>query len=118
MKYKNLPNRGSVRYIIFKQNGTWYGVALEFNLVEESDDPLRVMASLFQAIKGYVETVRKLKLRPMALNQKPDKEYEKLWAVLHAKIISDRGKGIQSVVNQKRIYDFGYHIPTPTTSVS
>jgi predicted RNase H-like HicB family nuclease len=79
MKYKNTLNKGSVRYIIFKEDGVWYGVALEFNIVEEGDNPVEVMASLFQAIEGYVETAQKLKLRPMPLNQKPAREYEDMW---------------------------------------
>ncbi len=100
MRYKNTFNKGSVRCIIFKEAGTWYGVALEFNLIEEGQDPLAVMASLDQAIKGYIETARKYKMRPFALNQKPDGEYEKLWKALqeHKKIPSE-----------KQVYHFGYH---------
>jgi len=100
MKYKNTLNKGSVRCIIFKEADTWYGVALEFNIVEEGQDPLAVMASLDQAIKGYVETARKYKMRPFALNQKPDKEYQQLWRALqeHKKIPSE-----------KEVYHFGYN---------
>lgn len=82
MKYKNTLNKGSVRYIIFKDDGVWYGVALEFNIVEEGDNPIEVMASLFQAIEGYVEAAKKLKIHPAPLNQKPDKEYEDMWGKL------------------------------------
>lgn len=79
MKYKNTLNKGSVRIIIFRENHTWYGVALEFNIVEEGDNPFEVMALLDEALKGYIETARKLKLRPHPLNQKPDPEYQELW---------------------------------------
>ena len=82
MKYKNTLKSGSVRYIIFKEDDTWYGVALEFNIVEEGSDPRKVMYSLFEAIQGYVETAQKLKMRPMPLNQIPDPEYQKLWEKL------------------------------------
>ena len=43
MKYKNTLKRGSVRYIIFKEKDIWYGVALEFNIIEQGDNPLEVM---------------------------------------------------------------------------
>ena len=33
-KNKNTLERGSVRYIIFNEDNTWYGVGLEFNIVE------------------------------------------------------------------------------------
>ena len=111
MKYKNTLNKGSARCIVFKESDTWYGVALELNLVEEGQDPLEVMASLHQAIRGYVQTSRKFKLRPVALNQKPDQEYEKLWNVL-------QGRGApKSVVGQKQIFHFG-HYPGAFASAS
>ncbi len=100
MKYKNTLNKGSVRYIIFKEAGAWYGVALEFNIVEEGDNPVEVMASLFQAIEGYIETARKLKMRPMPLNQKPDKEYQELWERL------ERNKE-EKATKLDQIYSFG-----------
>jgi len=101
MKYKNTLQKGSVRYIIFKEKGTWYGVALEFNIVEEGDNSLEVMVSLFEAIQGYIETARKLKMRPMPLNQKPDEEYEKLWNKLK------EGKK-ETITKPEQIYTFGY----------
>ena len=107
MKYKNTLQKGSVRYIIFKENRTWYGVALEFNIVEEGDNPLEVMASLFQAIQGYVETARKLKMRPIPLNQKTDKEYEELWDKLEE-------EGKREII-RPQIYTFG-HAPFRATS--
>jgi hypothetical protein len=80
-KYKNTPKRGSVRYIVFKERQKWVGVALEFNIVEVGDDAQEVTFLLFEAIQGYVESLRKIKgLRDFSsLNQKPDKEYENLW---------------------------------------
>lgn len=101
MKYKNTLNKGSVRYIIFKEDNTWYGVALEFNIVEDGDNPVEVMASLFQAIRGYIETARKLKMRPMPLNQKPEKEYQELWNKLEK-------RKMERITPSKQIYTFGY----------
>lgn len=110
MKYKNTLNKGSVRCIIFKEGNTWYGVALEFNLVEEGQDPLEVMASLHQAVRGYVETARKFKMRPMALNQISDNEYEKLWDTLQSRALSKTGKDREAAnVGGKEIYHFGYY---------
>ena len=104
MKHKNTLRKGRVRYIIFKEKGTWYGVALEFNLVEEGDNPEEVMASLFQAIRGYVETVQKVKVRSIPLNQTPDKEYEYLWNSLNKeKMVSSKTK------DKKEVFSFGYN---------
>lgn len=98
MRYKNTLKKGSVRCIIFKESGIWYGVALEFNIIEEGQDPIAVVASLDQAMQGYIETARKYKMRPFALNQKPDKEYEDLWNAL---------KNNKKIPTRKKVYSFG-----------
>ena len=104
MKFKNTLEKGAVRHIIFKEDGVWYGVALEFNIVEEGDNPLEVMASLFEAIQGYVETAQKNKFGPAPLNQVPDKEYLALWYEL------EKGRtGVAQRTNDPRqIFNFGY----------
>ena len=84
-KFKNTLQNGSVRFIIFKEEGAWYGVALEFNIVEQGDDPQEVLFLLFEAMAGYVESAKKAKARPHILNQTPDPEYEKLWNTLEGK---------------------------------
>lgn len=77
---KNSVQRGSVRYIVFKESDTWYAAALEFNLVEEADTPDAALFYLFEAIRGYVNSARKAKGRmDFVLNQKPDQEYKNLW---------------------------------------
>jgi len=78
-KYKNTIQSGSVRYIVFKEGKTWYATCLEFNITESGDDPREVLMLLFEAIGGYVSSVKKAKARPVVLNQKPAKEYEELW---------------------------------------
>lgn len=103
MNYKNTLKKGSARYIIFKEENIWYGVALEFNIVEEGDNPVEVMASLFEAIQGYVETARKLKMRPMPLNQKADEEYENLWDKL------DEGRALKAG-KPEGVYAFGHNL--------
>ena len=81
----NTAKKGRVRHLVFKEDDTWYGVALEFNIVEEGDDPDVVFANLQEAIRGYVEAQRKLKgTRYAPLNQTPVKEYEDLWNKVQA----------------------------------
>ena len=80
---KNSIEKGSVRYIVFREQGTWYAVGLEFNIVETGTTPQEALLLLFEALGGYVETARKVKIRPHVLNQNPDMEYEQLWSQLH-----------------------------------
>ena len=82
----NTPTKGSFRHIVFKDGGTWYAVALEFNIVESSDDPKLAFFSLLQAVSGYINSLKKVKGSKNfnALNQKTDPEYETLWKSLHS----------------------------------
>lgn len=79
----NTTEKGKVRCIVFKESDTWYAVALEFNIVESSDDPMVAQNNLDGAIRGYIESQKKIKgSRVAPLNQKTDKEYEVLWEKL------------------------------------
>lgn len=78
-KYKNTLQKGSVRYIIFKENNIWYAAGLEFNIVEFGDTPQEAILLLFEALSGYIESAKKIKARPNILNQTADFEYEKMW---------------------------------------
>ena len=79
MKYKNTLQKGSVRYIVFKENDVWYAAGLEFNIVESGDTPQEAILLLFEALSGYVESAPKIKSRPNILNQTTDGEYEAMW---------------------------------------
>lgn len=79
----NTPQKGQVRYIVFKDSATWYAVALEFNIVESADDPRVALMNLFDAVSGYVESAKKIKgTRVAPLNQQVDREYENLWSIV------------------------------------
>ena len=100
-KYKNTLQKGSVRYIVFQDEGVWHAVGLEFNIVESGDDPREALLLLFEAIQGYVNSARKIKARPMILNQKTDEEYESMWNALQ-----NREKS-SDFENLPLIYTFG-----------
>ena len=79
----NTAQKGKFRHIVFKDGDTWYAVALEFNIIEASDDPKLAFLNLLQAVSGYVESANKVKGSRLApLNQKTDPEYESLWTKL------------------------------------
>ncbi len=82
----NNIKKGTVRCIVFKDGDTWYAVGLEFNIVESSDDYMVALANLDNALRGYIESQKKIKGSRLApLNQKADKEYEDLWKNLISK---------------------------------
>ena len=66
------------------QEETPDGVALEFNIVVEGDDAEVVHFNLQEAIRGYVQSLKKVKgfragSKTAALNQMTDEEYETMW---------------------------------------
>ena len=94
---RNTLSDGTVRYIVFQEDTTWYAAALELNIVESGNDPREVLLLLLEAIQGYVSSALKLKNGDTVLNQEPDPEYEKLWARVHGK----------STTHLPPIYTFG-----------
>lgn len=95
----NTIQKGSVRCIIFKEEDTWYGVALEFNITVDGDTPEIVGFELNQAIQGYVESVKKSNVRAEnVLNQKASEEYERLWNLLETK---------QNIPSPYQVHSFG-----------
>lgn len=96
MKHTNTLKKGSVRFIIFREEGACYGACLEFNIVESGDTPQEAMLLLFEAIQGYLESAKKIKARPHILNQKADPEYESLWVKLEEAKQSNRPPSVFS----------------------
>lgn len=85
----NTIKRGQVRTIVFKEGDTWYGVALEFNIVVDADTYEAAHFELLEAIRGYVESLKKIRgFRSHAvtasLNQLADQEYETMWGKLQS----------------------------------
>jgi len=105
-KYKNTLQKGSVRYIIFQENGNWYATGLEFNIVESGTSPQEAMLLLFEALSGYVESAKKIKARPNILNQKVDSEYEQMWQDIQDKKSAQTKKVYTSgEFNLKQIFE-------------
>ncbi|MBI4426713.1 MAG: hypothetical protein HY567_03985 [Candidatus Kerfeldbacteria bacterium] len=107
-KPKNTVERGRIRWIVFREGDTWYGVALEFNLVVEADHPQTALFELHSAIEGYLEAVKSARMRPIVLNQQPDFEYALLWKLLNAKRVHSRsGTQARARISPQQVFSFG-----------
>lgn len=98
----NTIKRGTIRNIIFKEDGTWYAVGMEFNIVTEGDTPETAIFNLNEAISGYLESLKNSKIGGLrteaTLNQTPDPEYEALWQAL---------EGNKPVPSPYQVHSFG-----------
>lgn len=104
MKYKNTIKKGSVRFLVFKDKESYFGVALEFNIMVEAANPQEAFLFLNEAASGYLESARKAKLRPHVLNQKPDAEYEKMWEAHQDAKLKEK---YEKIVNNLPIFSSG-----------
>ncbi len=94
---KNTFKKGVSRVLIFedKNEKVWYGVALDFNLVVDGNDPEEVRFNLRNLMVEFVESARLLGDENL-LNQKTEKEYEEMWSSLE--------KENQSIKSPYQIY--------------
>ena len=72
-----------IRYLIFREGDTWFGVALELNLVIEAKSQSKAFEELHEAIFGYIEAIKKAKFSVSLLGQRPSKIYERKWMRAH-----------------------------------
>lgn len=105
MKFKNTLQKGSVRYLVFRDGDSFFGVALEFNIVVEGTYPMEALLLLHEAAAGYLESARKVKMRPHILNQEPDPEYEKMWQEYQDRKLKEK---YERVVNNLPIFSGGW----------
>ena len=73
-------NPATIRYIVFREKDTWYGVALELNIVVDGDTADQVVASLFDAITGYHDVQDAPQFEGKTFHDPAvDPQYETLW---------------------------------------
>jgi hypothetical protein len=104
MKSRNTLQRGSTRYLVFKDGDTYFGTALELNIVVEGDSPAETFFLLLDAIGGYIEAARKIKIRDSVLNQSADPEYEAMWNYYLGRKLQEKWEGI---INKMSIFHGG-----------
>ena len=105
MKYQNTLKKGSVRFLIFRDGQSYFGVALEFNVIVEASSPEEAYIFLNEATNGYLEAARKIKIRPSVLNQKTDPEYEKMWDEYQNRKLKEK---YENIINKFPIFSAGW----------
>lgn len=95
MKIKRLFNtkeKGAIEFLVYKKGRIFVGVCLTFDIVEEGDNPEKLMESIQAAAQGHLEVVREKNLPDDLLNRYAPKEY---WDVYY--------KAIEDIKNKKPI---------------
>ena len=71
----NTKEKGIVRFIVFPQKKQFVGVCLDFNIIEEGENPQKLIESLEEAATGYIEVAIKENLSDELLNRHAPKKY-------------------------------------------
>lgn len=72
---KNTKERGTIECLVYKENNTFVGVCLTFDIVEEGDNPTELMKNVREAAELHLETVIRNNLTDELLNRYAPEEY-------------------------------------------
>jgi hypothetical protein len=76
----NTPTQAAVRFLVFKEEGSWYAVALELGIVVDDDSPDAAFSSLLDAIRGVISLESDPKYQGSTFYRPEiDPEYERMW---------------------------------------
>lgn len=67
-----------VRYVVFKEHGTWYAAGLELNIVESGKTAHQALLELFDALQGYHEGMCRLASDALSLTTSHCSGYQEL----------------------------------------
>lgn len=71
----NTKERGITEYLVYKKGDSYVGVCLTFDIVEEGDDPNKLMQSLQEAAQLHLKVVRDRDLSDELLNRHSEEKY-------------------------------------------
>ena len=74
---RNTKEQGLVECLVYKENDSFVGVCLTFDIVEEGNNPTEVMKSLKEAVELHLETVIRNNMSEELLNRYAPEEYWK-----------------------------------------
>lgn len=76
MKIKNTKKKGFYEFFVFpKKRGHYVGICLTLNIVDEGEDPQKIMKDIISAAIGHIKIVINKNLSDELLNRPAPKEY-------------------------------------------
>ena len=71
----NTKESGLIEYLVYKEGNSYVGVCLSFDIVEEGNDPNKLMLSIQEAAELYLKVVRERNLSDELLNRHTEEKY-------------------------------------------
>lgn len=75
----NTKESGLIEYIVYKKGNSYVGVCLTFDIIEEGNDPNKLMLSIQEAAKLHLKVVRDRKMSDELLNRHAEEKYWKIY---------------------------------------
>lgn len=75
LRIKNTKEKGLLEFLVYPEKGKYIGVCLTLDIIEEGNDPAKLMESIREAAVGHVRLVMKKKLSDELLNRPALDEY-------------------------------------------
>ncbi|MEK7390712.1 MAG: hypothetical protein AAB635_01070 [Patescibacteria group bacterium] len=88
----NTKESGVIEYLVYKEGNSYVGVCLTFDIIEEGDDPNKLMLSIQEAAELHLKVVRDKKMSDELLNRHTEEKY---WAI-YFKAVEELQKSIVS----------------------
>lgn len=75
----NTKERGVIEYIVYKEGNSYIGVCLSFDIIEEGDDPNKLMLSIQESAELHLKVVRDRRMTDELLNRHAEEKYWKIY---------------------------------------
>lgn len=75
----NTKERGVIEYIVYKEGNSYIGACLSFDIVEEGDDPIKLMLSIQESAELHLKVVRDRRMNDELLNRHAEEKYWKIY---------------------------------------
>jgi predicted RNase H-like HicB family nuclease len=75
----NTKQSGTLEFLVFGKDKEFIGVCLTLDIVEDGDDPTKLMESIKEAAEGHVKLVQEKNLDDSLLNRLAPDEYWQLY---------------------------------------
>jgi len=88
----NTKESGVIEYLVYKEGNSYVGVCLTFDIIEEGDDPNKLMLSIQEAAELHLKVVRDKNMSDELLNRHTEEKY---WTI-YFKAVEELQKPIAS----------------------
>ena len=75
----NTKEKGVIEYLVYKDGNSYAGVCLSFDIIEEGDDPNKLMSSIQEAAELHLKVVRDKNMPDALLNRHAEEKYWKIY---------------------------------------